>query len=147
MIRTEAAEKLLMFQLLEIHKVIHNKSNKIFCKDGFGLQVEQIPVMMVPYYLGIVSQTEIADRISRDKSSVLRTVVSLTHAGLVVVASDPFDKRRKLVQLTVEGKRVASKIADVLSRINDQLFSCFSEEEKNNFRALLNKLAQCTEQA
>ena len=136
-----------MFQVLELPKLIHSKSNKIFCKDGFGLQVEQIPVLMIPYYVGILSQQEIADKISRDKSSVLRTVVSLTHAGLLVVATDPFDKRRKLVQLTVEGRRVASKIADVLSKINDQLFSCFSEEEKNAFRALLNKLAQCTEQA
>lgn len=131
-----------MFEVFELHKRIHNKSNKIFCKDGFGLQVEQIPVLMIPYYIGILSQQEIADRISRDKSSVLRTVVSLTHAGLLAVATDPFDKRRKLVQLTVEGKRVASKIANVLSGINDQLFSCFSDEEKNTFRALLRKLAQ-----
>ena len=147
MIRPEAEETLLMFEVFELHKRIHNKSNKIFCKDGFGLQVEQIPVLMVPYYLGILSQQEIADKISRDKSSVLRTVVSLTQAGLMAVATDPFDKRRKLVQLTVEGKRVASKIADVLARINDQLFSCFSEEEKTTFRTLLNKLAQDNERA
>jgi len=142
MIRTEGTEKLLMFHLLEVHKVIHNKSNKIFCKDGFGLQVEQIPVLMIPYYLGILSQQEIADKISRDKSSVLRTVVSLTHAGLLVVAADPFDKRRKLVQLTTDGRKVAGKIADALSKINDQLFACFSEEEKASFRALLIKLEQ-----
>lgn len=140
--RIDGSEKLLMFQVLEIPKVIHSKSSRFLGEAGAGLQVEQIPVLMIPYYSGIISQQEIADNCSRDKSSVLRSVASLTAAGLVAVAPDPFDKRRKLVSLTAEGKKRAQRIADELARINEEIFSSFSQEERDTFRRLLVKLEE-----
>lgn len=131
-----------MFQMFEIHKIIHQKSNKIIGRSGYGLQVEQIPVLMIPYYLGIISQQEIADQCSRDKSSVLRTVTSLTTAGLIAVAPDPFDKRRKLISLTAEGKKKAQRIAEELAKINDEVFAALSPEEVETLRTLLTKLEQ-----
>jgi DNA-binding MarR family transcriptional regulator len=140
--RTEETEKLLMFQVMEIPKVIHQKSSQYLGEAGAGLQVEQIPVLMIPHYMGIISQQEIADRCSRDKSSVLRSVASLQASGLVAVAPDPFDKRRKLISLTAEGKKKAQRVNDQLARINEEIFSSFSEEERDTFRRLLVKLEQ-----
>lgn len=140
--KIEEGVKLLMFRFFEVHKMIVNKSNKICNKDGFGLQVEQVPVLMLPYFLGILSQQEIADKLLRDKSSVLRTVTSLSQSGLLVVAADPFDKRRKLVQLTNEGRKLANKIAEDLSKIDAMVFDCLSEAEKESLTGILKKLEQ-----
>ena len=137
----EEGEKLLLFQMFEVHKLIAYKSNKIFSQDGVDIQIEQVPVLMIPYYMGILSQQEIADRVLRDKSSILRTVSSLTQMGLIVVAADPFDKRRKLVQLTKEGKALAAKIAGELHKVDQQVFECLSDIELVSFRKILVKLA------
>lgn len=131
-----------MFRFFEVHKLLVNKSNKMCDQDGFGIQVEQLPVLMMPYFMGILSQQEIADKLFRDKSSVLRTVNSLSHAGLLVVAADPFDKRRKLIQLTAEGKKIAVRVAAELTQMDAHVFNCLSDDEKNDLTAILDKLAK-----
>lgn len=137
--QADIKDKLTMFKFFDLHKAIANKANKFFNKDGFGIQVEQFPVLMIPYFEGTISQQEIADITSRDKSSILRSVTSLTGKGLVVTATDPFDKRRKLVQLTKEGKKLAEKIALQLIEIDKVVFSCLTAEENETFKQLLQK--------
>ena len=136
-----------MFRFFEVHKMLVNKSNKMCNQDGFGVQIEQLPVLMMPYFLGIVSQQQIADKLFRDKSSVLRTVNSLSHAGLLEVAADPFDKRRKLIQLTTEGKKIALRVADELARMDAQVFNCLSDEERTTLANILEKLEKSIEKA
>src|SRR5690606_6763591 len=118
---------------------IANKTNKYFNKDGIDLQVEQFPVLMIPYFKGTISQQEIADICGRDKSSVLRSIVSLTSKHFLVTAQDPFDKRKKMVQLTKEGKVLAGKIAQEVINLDAMVFSCLTATERVTFEELLQK--------
>lgn len=140
--KMEETQKLTMFRVVELHKAIFNKANKILNKDGWGIQVEQLPVLMVIYYSGASSQQEIADKIVRDKSSVLRSVVSLESKGFLVTAPDPFDKRKKMVQLSVAGRKLGESIAAEIAKVDKQLFACLSGEELTLFESLLRKCEQ-----
>ena len=131
--------KLMMFKLVELHKAIFNKANHIITNTGLEIQVEQLPVMMVIFYGGTMSQQDMADKLQRDKSSIFRSISSLEGRGLLAVAKDPFDKRRNLVQLTKEGKKLADKIALEISRIDAMLFECLSPEETTTFESLILK--------
>lgn len=131
--------KVLMFRFFELHKIIANKINKYFNKDGFDLQVEQFPVLMIPYFKGTISQQEIADICGRDKSSILRSIASLAGKNFLVTAQDPFDKRKKMVQLTKEGKALAEVIAQEIIKLDEMVFSCLSAEERATFEGLLQK--------
>lgn len=131
-----------MFRVVELHKAIYNKSNKIINKDGWGLQVEQLPVLMVIYFGGACSQQDIADKLIRDKSSVLRSVVSLEGRGFLVTAPDPFDKRKKMVQLSNAGKKLGDKIAEEVTKLDKLLFACLDKEELALFESLLKKCEQ-----
>ncbi len=139
MIKMDIHERLTMFRFFELHKTIANKANKNFNKDGIDLQVEQFPVLMIPFFKSTVSQQEIADITGRDKSSILRSITSLTGKGLIVTAPDPFDGRKKLVQLTKEGKKLADKIATELIKMDTVIFACLTPEEKEMFDSLLLK--------
>lgn len=135
----ELREKLTMFRMFDFHKTVVYKTNKYFVKDGYGLQVEQFPVLMIPFFKGALSQQEIADISLRDKSSIQRSVISLTGKGFLVTAQDPFDKRKKMVQLTKEGRKLAEQIAKELIKIDDMIFSCLTDEEKASLNAILAK--------
>jgi len=135
-------QKLTMFRVVELHKAIYNKSNKIINKDGWGLQVDQLPILMVIYFGGACSQQDIADKLIRDKSSVLRSVVSLEGKGFLVTAQDPFDKRKKMVQMSNAGKKLGDLIAAELSTLDQHLFACLNAKELQQFHSLLKKCVQ-----
>ncbi len=132
-------DKVLMFRFFELHKMISKRTNKYFDRDGFEIQIEQFPVLMIPFFKGAISQQEIADICARDKSSILHSVTSLTRKDLVVTAQNPFDKRKKMVQLTREGKKLAEKVALEIITLNELVFSCLSAKERTTFEALLEK--------
>lgn len=130
-----------MFKIFNIHKIICNKANKLFSKDGVNIQFEQIPVLMVAYYHGPLSQQDIADEIARDKSSVLRTIALLESAGFLQVQPDSTDKRKKLVSITDTGEELAKKIAGEAEAIDKQMFTNLSVAEKLILTELLEKCA------
>ncbi len=130
---------LLLFKIFNIHKIICNKANKLFSKDGVNIQFEQIPVLMVAYYHGPVSQQDIADEIARDKSSVLRTIASLENSGFLHVKADITDKRKKLISITQTGADLAKKIAGDADAIDNQMFTNLSVAEKLILTELLEK--------
>jgi DNA-binding MarR family transcriptional regulator len=137
--RCSINKDLLLFRIFNIHKIICNKANKLFSKDGVNIQFEQIPVLMVAYYHGPVSQQDIADEIARDKSSVLRTIVSLENYGFLKVEPDVTDKRKKLVSITDAGSDLAKKIAGEADAIDNQMFTNLSVAEKLILTELLEK--------
>jgi DNA-binding MarR family transcriptional regulator len=132
---------LLLFKIFNIHKIICNKANKYFSKEGVIIQVEQIPVLMTVFYNGPQTQQEIAHELVRDKSSVLRTVASLVSAGYLVVTPDSGDKRKKVVNLTPKGEEAAQWINKDVVHTDDRMFSNLSVAEKLILTELLDKCA------
>jgi len=130
---------LLLFKIFNIHKIICNKANKYFSKEGVVIQVEQIPVLMTVYYNGPQTQQDIAHELYRDKSSVLRTVASLVTSGYLVVTPDGTDKRKKLVNLTHKGEQTAEWISNDVVNTDDKMFSNLSVAEKLILTELLDK--------
>jgi len=130
---------LLLFKIFHIHKIICNKANKYFSKEGVVIQVEQIPVLMTIFYHGPQTQQEIANELIRDKSSVLRTVASLVTAGYLAVTPDGTDKRKKLINLTLKGEEAATWINKDVVHTDAKMFSNLSVAEKLILTELLDK--------
>lgn len=141
--REDVYNGILMFKFKDLHKLMYNKANKLFCKEGsMPLAVEQLPVLMSLFYKGTMSQQEIADAIERDKSSVLRSIKSLQNKQLLNVAQDPFDKRKKMIQLTSEGHNIGISINKKILEIDKTMFSCFTTEEKVLMEKLMLKCSE-----
>lgn len=140
--REEVYNGILMFKFKDLHKLMYNKANKLFCKEGMSLSVEQLPVLMVLFYRGTMSQQEIADLLERDKSSVLRSIKSLQTKNLISVAQDPFDKRKKMIKLTDEGHTIGVSINKKIVEIDQAMFAYFTDEEKKQMEYLMQKCSE-----
>lgn len=139
----ERLEQLILMNLGGLHKELFSKANKFMTQKGFPIQAEQIPVLMTCYILGNISQQEIADQCGRDKSSVQRTITYLVKHGLVEVAQDPADKRKNIIKLTAEGKKLGKKIEDGVVRMEERIFGGkISDADKAAFIEAVKKIKQ-----
>jgi len=139
--KVEELEKLIIFSIADLNKEMFNKANKRFVQKGFPIQVEQLPVMMCCYYKGAISQQEIADLASRDKSSIQRTVTYFVKHGLAEIVSDVADKRKNIVRLTYEGNKLGKSIEDGVIEMDRTFFeNKLSQEDKETFIALTRKI-------
>ncbi len=129
----------ILFKVVDLHKTAQNKANKLFTQDGIEVPIDQLPVLMVLYYAGEMSQQDIADRLLRDKSSILRSIASLETKGFVHIKSDDADKRKKIIALTESAEAEAAKIANELTNLDKTLFSCLTKKEREDFETLLSK--------
>jgi DNA-binding MarR family transcriptional regulator len=84
---------------------------------------------------------ELARRLRMDEPSASRIVSSLARRRLVKARKDPADRRRRNLELTVEGRAFAVKVAPVAAEVRQAVEAGFTVEEKETLRRLLVRVA------
>jgi DNA-binding MarR family transcriptional regulator len=125
-----------------MHIRIRKECDKRFREEGFPLEMDQIPVLMILYYQQTLTQQEISSRLERDKASVNRTIGFLIQRDLVKVRPDETDRRKTSVQLTAAGKRLGKRANSLLDDVGRQLAGAFTDTEREQFDRLTSKLVQ-----
>lgn len=138
----ERKNESLIFQFHHIHNAMFRIANKMINASSVPVKMEQLPVLMTLYWLKEQSQQQVANRISRDKSSVLRTVSALEKKGLITNKKDIRDGRRKVLTLTDTGNFVALQIIDLIREIENQITGALTDRPKNEVLGLLKKAAE-----
>jgi DNA-binding MarR family transcriptional regulator len=88
------------------------------------------------------TQGAIADALGYDKGQLVGLLDELEDAGLVSRQRDQADRRRQIVQMTPAGRKTLDKLRRVAARVEDEFLSALSEKEREQFHALLLKLAE-----
>jgi DNA-binding MarR family transcriptional regulator len=88
------------------------------------------------------TQGAIADALGYDKGQLVGLLDELEDAGLVSRQRDQADRRRQIVQMTPAGRKALDKLRRVAARVEDEFLSALSEKEREQFHALLLKLAE-----
>jgi len=130
----------LVAQIGALYNRIYKDCDKIFSGHNFPLQMDQIPVLMVLYYSGGVSQKTISTDLGRDKASVNRTISVLLKKDFVEVIPDTVDKRKTHVKLTASGESLAKQADTILVRFDEVLSAELTEEERKGFDKIMLKL-------
>ncbi|WP_158798358.1 MarR family winged helix-turn-helix transcriptional regulator [Pedobacter sp. L105] len=118
------------FQVMRMRKSIFRKTNLLLTEAGINLQMEQLPILVILQKRGTLSQRELSDITLRDKSSILRSVSALQKKKLLVVEQDSIDRRKNNIDLSPEGKRLATQIAEIMQKAEDDALSVFSDAER-----------------
>jgi DNA-binding MarR family transcriptional regulator len=82
---------------------------------------------------------DLAERLQLDAPTVTRRVQQLEGRQLVRRATDPFDKRAQLVQLTAAGNRAVERAKSTFRRWLDGVLVGWSAQEREQFARLLER--------
>ena len=94
------------------------------------MPIEQLPILVILQNKGTLSQRELSDITLRDKSSILRSVNALHKKGLIRIEQDSTDKRKNNIDLSNEGKELATQIKKLMRKAEDDVLSVFPEAER-----------------
>jgi MarR family transcriptional regulator for hemolysin len=90
----------------------------------YGLsQATGLPVLLIGRQGSGVRPGVLADAIGLEASSLVRLVDHLIESGLLERRDDPQDRRAKILELTVEGKKTADLMEQALIPFRRELFS------------------------
>lgn len=83
---------------------------------------------------------ELAETVDRDKSAVLRHINSLEKNQFVARATDPSDKRRKVIYITRPGMRALKEAQELDKQIDNKISRSVSDKELKVFENVLSDL-------
>ncbi len=108
--------------------------------ERFNLSVTQWRVIAVLGRYPDLSAVEVAERTRMDKVAVSRAVAELIDSGRLDRQMDRLDRRRSVLNLSVEGRRVYEEIAPLALACEARLLSALSTKERDALEGILDKL-------
>ncbi len=126
--------------LIGLHRVcneIDRRSSQIFAQ--YGLSLGQFAVLEVLYHKGNLSVGEVQKKILSTSGTIPVIVNNLTKRGLVERLTDVDDKRKCILHITEEGKKLMREVFPKNKTTIIDSMSNWSDEEKNQMLKILKK--------
>jgi len=106
----------------------------------FGVSIPEWRVIAVLGRFPGLSAVEVAERTMMDKVAVSRAVTKLIKNGHIDRKFADTDKRRSILNLSEDGKRLHDEIAELALQFERDLLLGFSEEELESLNSLMERL-------
>ena len=126
--------------LIGLHRVcneIDRRSSQIFAQ--YRLSLGQFAVLEVLYHKGNLSVGEVQKKILSTSGTIPVIVNNLTKRGLVERLTDVDDKRKCILHITEEGKKLMREVFPKNKTTIIDSMSNWSDEEKNQMLKILKK--------
>ncbi|MEE8344769.1 MAG: MarR family winged helix-turn-helix transcriptional regulator [Woeseiaceae bacterium] len=132
-------ENFLPYQLSILSNTISSTITTAYNKQ-FGLSIPQWQVIAVLGRFPGLSAVEVAERALMDKVAVSRAVTKLIDTGRVDRQFADADRRRSILRLSEEGKRVHDKIAPLALKFEEDLLHALSHDEIQTLSVIMKRL-------
>lgn len=127
---------------LEIEQLKRARMQEVLLSLGLTPGHGQARTLMTLLRLERASQKELAGECLLDVTTMSRTLDRLQNMGLVERRRDPMSRRTFRVSLTEEGKKLAEKVAEEFSRIDEAICMGFSDEELEKLLSQLERVRE-----
>jgi MarR family transcriptional regulator, lower aerobic nicotinate degradation pathway regulator len=109
--------------------------------EGTGLSPFHYAVLALLEEDARETQAAIADALGYDRSHIVRLLDELEERNLVMRKRDPEDRRRHVVKMTPEGKKMLAKLRAIMREIEEEFLAPLDAGERAALQALLSRLA------
>ncbi len=128
----------LMRSINRTHRCSKRYYNEKLNTDGITGN-QQIYIFQICRHPGI-SQEQLAQRITVNKSNVTRQLSALEQNGFVVRRPSPEDKRVLQVYPTEKGEALYPKVLEIMQQWNRLLLEEFSEDEQALLQSMMQRV-------
>ena len=111
----------------------------------FALSITKWRIMAVLGEYPGVSADEVSLKTQIEKSILSRAISKLLQRKLLERAFDPADKRRSMLRLTETGLSVYDELVPMSYDYEQELLTCFSDTERQQFSELIDRLYEHAE--
>jgi len=132
-------EDFLPYRLSILSNTVSSTIARVYDKR-FGLTIPEWRVIAVLGRFPGLSAVEVAERTLMDKVAVSRAVTKLLKAGRLDREFADADKRRSILDLSEEGRRVHNEIAPLALRFERDLLHGLSDADKQTLDLLMERL-------
>lgn len=121
----------------------HQRYQSMFqeCASGLGLTGPQFATLLRLSELGRATQNHLGRAAAMDSATVQGVVRRLIERDLVRTASDPMDRRMRVLTITEQGRALLQQAQDAGTRANEALMAPLSLQERGELLALLKRLS------
>jgi len=119
----------------------HQRHVSIFASHIADLTPPQFAALAKLYDIGETSQNQLGTLIAMDAATVKGVIDRLKARGLVVLSEHKEDRRRLVVSLSGEGRRLIEKLLPLAEHITAETLAPLNARETATFLKLLAKLA------
>ena len=106
----------------------------------FGLTIPEWRVIAIVGRFPGLSAVEVAERTMLDKVAVSRAVTKLIKAGRIDREFADADRRRSILRLSEEGRKVHDEIAPLALAMEDDLLHGLDDEQVSTLNAVIERL-------
>ncbi len=131
-------DKTLGFLIGTVGHLHHHRVQQLM--DLLGLFHSQSRLMRLLWHEDGQSHSDLADKMEVTRATVTRLVQRAEKAGLVERKQDMNDQRISRVYLTKEGRTKREEVFATFDRIDEETFAGFDDEEREQIRALLERI-------
>lgn len=120
---------------------IKNELNNAFQECGVSVTSEHWSILKCLWQQEGISQSEIAEKVNKDKASITRILDIMQKNELIERHDDELDRRSYRIFLTKKGKSLESTLRPLAQATNRQLTQNLDEYELQELHRLLLKMA------
>lgn len=132
-------EDFLPYRLAVLSHTISTTIAKAY-ESKFGVSIPEWRVIAILGRFPGLSAVEVADRTMLDKVAVSRAVTKLIKGGRIDREFADADRRRSILNLSEEGKRVHDEIAPLAMAFETELLQGIGAEDYETFNVVLERL-------
>ena len=118
----------------------HQRSSAIFQNHISALTPTQWAAMVKLREMGVLSQNLLGRLTAMDAATMQSVIRRLAERGLVERCADPVDRRRLVLELTEEGRRLVEDCLDGARAVSRETLAPLTARERQTFLRLLRRL-------
>lgn len=126
-----------VFALIHLGRLVHATVRGAFADAGLSARTHF--VLLCLREDGRLSQRELADRVSMDRSDLVKVLDELEHSGHLRREPDPRDRRRHLLSITPRGRKTLQRGEKLLARTTQQALTALDADQQAHLHGLVRR--------